>query len=93
MANLKLLLEKLPLSRMPFGRRIQAWLGLGRRYGLKFNGSVEITGFVSEGEAEAWVRDQGSRVRNYVIFMYEPIDLRVLNEGSRERTTDRPPQA
>ena len=56
-------------------RGLLRWFGWYRRYGVRFNGTHEHTGFRSTRHAEDWARDEGCR--NWVIFEYEPIDMRL----------------
>lgn len=75
-ATLLVALEPLPVWRSRLGLVLRAWLGVGRRYGVRcFSGQTEKTGFVYRAEAEAWGREYYGA--NYIVFHYEPIDLRI----------------
>lgn len=79
---------------------ICALLGLGRRYGVRYaGGTQERLGFLFAAHARTWAQEQGlladtATVRvsrgatgraGYVVFQYEPIDLRILPEVAAER--------
>ena len=67
--------EALPVWRSSLGRVLAAWLGLGRRYGVRCHGGTqERTGFLYAAEAEAWGTEFYGA---HVVFQYEPIDLRI----------------
>jgi hypothetical protein len=55
-------------------RRILRSLGVGRRWGVRYGGDKERTGFTSRTAAETFGQDTG---RAYVCFDYEPLDLRI----------------
>jgi hypothetical protein len=55
-----------------FLRRV---LGLNRRYGVRWNGGQEKSGFFNRGEAKRWLRE---RELIGVVYEYEPVDLRLL---------------
>ncbi len=66
-------------------RRIARALGVGRRWGVRYGGSLERTGFVSRTEAELFGQNSG---RAYVVFQYTPVDLRIdarRESSSRDR--------
>lgn len=77
-----------------------AFLGLGRRYGVRYaSGTQESLGFLFASHARTWAQSEGlvedtgavrlSRGRTgrigYVVFQYEPIDLRILPEVAATR--------
>jgi hypothetical protein len=83
-----LAIEALPLWRSRAGFAVRAILGLGRRYGVRCHaGSLEKQGFLYRGEAEAWGRSYYGP--NYIVYYYEPIDLRITPSeyGGRVRYT------
>lgn len=51
----------------------------GTRYGVRHHGGQESIGFYTQGEAEAWATDR--HISQFVVFQYEPIDLRVRADG------------
>lgn len=55
-------------------------MGWYRRYGLRFDGSVqgakERTGFKSRRQADNWARENGCKT--WIVFDYEPaVDMRL----------------
>lgn len=79
---------------------ICALLGLGRRYGVRYaSGTQERLGFLFAAHARTWARDEGliedtARVRlsrgstgraGYVVFQYEPLDLRIQPDVAETR--------
>lgn len=69
------------------GTWLRRVLGLNRRYGVRWNGGQEKSGFLYQGEAERWLRERGLIG---VVYRYEPLDLRVLTEAPATRESFRP---
>lgn len=61
------------------GRLLRKIFHTGTRYGVRHHGGQESMGFYTSGEAEAWAKDR--HISQYVVFQYEPLDLRIRADG------------
>lgn len=70
-------------------RAFRRFFNLDRRYGLRFdNGHRERTGFMTQEHAEGWAADH--LVKQFVVFHYDPIDLRLPGISHPGRDSYRP---
>jgi len=61
---------------------------LDRRYGVRFQGGHERTGFLTQRHAEGWARDRGFPSTTFVVFFYEPLDLRFNPAEQQPKTQE-----
>jgi hypothetical protein len=65
--------ERSPIWRTRLGMWLKDKLGIGRRWGVRFNrGHGEKMGFYFRREATRWAR-RAEHVKDYVVFHYEPL--------------------
>lgn len=73
--------------------RVSRWFrrafALDRRYGVRFNGAHEHTGFKSDIHAKHWAEER--HIKDFVVFYYDPaVDLRLPGFSHSERDSFKP---
>lgn len=83
LTNLKRWAIQLAPSLGPLERWFRATFALDRRYGVRYNAGIEKNGFYTDLEAEGWAQFKGLPKNKYIIFHYDPIDLRMLGADTK----------
>lgn len=84
MALMKAWLSSIAPTLGPLGRWLRRVFKLDRRWGVRYYGGLERVGFRTDRHAEAWARDMG--FAGWVVFHYDPIDLRLPGISHPQRS-------
>jgi hypothetical protein len=88
--SIKPRIERWRFWRTRFGQLLKSWFGIGRRWGVRFNGGDgEKTGFYYRKEAENWIQENA---KDGEVFYYEPIDTWLPGAERRGRYSGAPPK-
>jgi len=71
-----------------FWRWFRRYFALDRRYGVRFYGGHERTGFLTQRHAEGWALDRGYTASTFVVFFYDPIDMRFNPAEQKPKTRE-----
>ena len=84
LSDLKRALIDIVPSLGPLGRWLRKVCHLDRRYGVRYGAGLEMTGFYTDRQAHGWATSKKLDSEKYLVFHYDPIDLRMVGADTKK---------